>query len=94
MEGKIKMKKLGKKGVLDNLSALGIGAVSVTITLAIVFLIFSNLASNTSIAADGNATAATSTIQAAVGTIPGWVPLIILVAIGVLLLFMIRGFNR
>ena len=80
-----------KKGVFEQIGALGIGAVGLAVTLAVVFLVFSNLADNTQIAADGNATYAVEQAQTAVGTLPGWIGLIILVAIAALILLLVRG---
>ena len=88
------MKKMSKKGVFDQLGALGIGIATLVITLAVVFLILANIKSNTSVAADPNATLAVSTLTAAAATIPGWVGLIVLVAIGALILGMIAMFGR
>lgn len=88
------MKKLGKKGVFDQLSALGIGLATLVITLAVVFLILAQVADNSQVAADDNATAAVKTLQSAADTIPNWVPLVVLVAIGGLILAMVAMFGR
>jgi len=90
------MKKLmkSKAGVFDQLGALGIGVASLVITMAVVFLILANVGDNTSVAADGNATLAVATLTTAAATIPDWVGLIILVAIGGLLLAMVYMFKR
>lgn len=85
--------KMNKRGVIDQLGALGIGIASLAITLVVVFLIISNVRSNTLVAADYNASNATVTLQAAASTIPGWVPLIVIVAIGGLILALIRIFQ-
>ena len=86
--------KMNKKGqVMQQLGALGVGVVTLCITLVVVFLILSNLGTNTTIAADGNASATVATAVAAVDDIPGWVPLIIIVVIGALLLALIRVFR-
>ena len=87
------MKQMNKKGVLDNLSALGVGIAGLSITLVVVFLIMGQTAANTTVAADPNATAATNTLTNAAATIPGWVPLIILVAIGGLILSLVAVFG-
>jgi len=87
--------KLNKKGqVFDQLSALGIGIATLVITLAVVFLVLANIKSNASVVADGNATYAVATLTSAAATIPGWVPLVVIVAIGALILGMIGMFNR
>jgi len=88
------MKKMNKKGVFSQLSALGIGLATLVITLAVVFLILANVGSNTAVSADGNASAAVDTITTAAATIPSWVGLIVLVAIGALILGMIAMFGR
>lgn len=84
------MKKLGKKGVMENLGALGIGIATLVVTLAVVFLLLANVESNSQVAANANATVAVQTLTAAADDIPGWVPLIIVVAIGGLILLLIR----
>ena len=84
---------MNKKGVMDQLGALGIGVAALVITLAVVFLILAQVGANTQVAADGNATAATNTLTTAAATIPGWVPLIILVAIGGLILYLVSRFG-
>jgi len=88
------MKQMNKKGVLDQLGALGIGVATLVITLSVVFLILAQVGSNTQVAADGNATAAVNTLTTAAATIPAWVPLIILVAIGGLILALVAIFGR
>jgi len=86
--------KMNKKGVFDQLGALGVGIATLVITLAVVFLILSNIKSNSSVSADTNATAAVNTMTNAAATIPGWVPLVVIVAIGALILSMIGMFGR
>lgn len=88
------MKKIGKKGVFDQLGALGVGVASLVITLAVVFLILAQVGSNAQVAADGNASLSTTTLTTAAATIPGWVPLVILVAIGGLILALVAVFRR
>jgi len=88
------MKEMNKRGVFDQLGALGIGVASLVITLAVVFLILAQVGDNTQVAADGNATLATNTLTTAAATIPGWVPLVILVAIGGLILALVAVFGK
>ena len=88
------MKKLGKKGVFDQLGALGVGIASLVITLVVVFLILSQTGANTTAAADANATAAVNTLTSAAEGIPGWVPLIVIATIGAILLSMVALFRR
>ena len=88
------MKKMNKKGVFDQLGALGVGVAGLVITLAIVFLILAQVGSNAQVAADPNASAAVTTLTSAAATIPGWVPLVILVAIGGLILSLVAVFRQ
>ncbi len=83
-----------KKGVFDQLGALGIGIATLVITLAVVFLIISQVGSNTQVAADTNATVAVNTLASAADDIPGWVPLVVIVAIGGLILSLVALFGR
>ena len=86
--------KMNKKGVLDNLSALGVGIAGLAITLVVVFLILSQTAANTTVAADPNASAAIDTLQNATDDIPGWVPLIVIAMIGAVLLGLVAMFRK
>lgn len=83
-----------KKGVLDNLSALGVGIAGLAITLIVVFLIMSETAGNTTVTDDANASAAIDELQSATDTIPGWVPLIVIAIIGSILLGLVSLFRR
>ena len=87
------MLKMQKKGVFDQLGALGVGVATLVITLAVVFLILAQVGANSQVAADGNASAAVTTLTEAAATIPGWVPLVILVAIGGLILSLVAVFG-
>jgi len=82
-----------KKGVMDQLGALGVGIAVLLITLVVVFLIMANIGANTAVAADANATAAVNTLTAAAATIPGWVPLIVIVVIGALIIGLVSVFR-
>ncbi len=90
------MKKMieNKKGVLDQLGALGIGIAGLVITLAVVFLILAQVGANSQVVADPNATLAVATLTEAAADIPGWVPLVIIVAIGGLILSLVALFGR
>lgn len=90
----MKMLKTKKGQVFDQLSALGIGLVTLMITLAVSFLIMANVKANAAVVADGNATAAVNTITVAAGTIPGWVGIVVIVAIGALILGLLGLFGR
>lgn len=46
--------KMNKKGVLEQLGALGVGVASMTIALVVVFLILARTRANTQVAADAN----------------------------------------
>jgi len=83
-----------KAGVLDNLSTLGVGIATLAITLTVVFLIMSQTAANTTVAADQNASAAIDELQIATDAIPGWVPLIVIAFIGSILLGLVALFRR
>ena len=88
------MKKMNKRGVFDQLAALGIGVATLVVTLAVVFLILAQVKANTQVIDDTNATAAVNTLTTAAATIPDWVPLVILVAIGGLILSLVAVFGR
>ena len=83
-----------KAQVFDQLAGLGIGIAALVITLVVVFLIMSQTAANTTVAADGNASLAVTTLQAATATIPTWVPLIVIAVIGSILLGLVALFRR
>ena len=86
--------KMNKKGVLDQLGALGVGIASLVITLVVVFLIMAQLGTNTAVVADGNATAAVTSLTTAAAGIPTWVPIIIVTLIGGLLIGLVAFFRR
>ena len=86
--------KLRKKGqVMDNLSALFIGLAGLAIVAIVVFLIFSNLASNTQVAADQNATAAITAVKNAGSDVIDWLPIVIITIIGALLIGLVAFFR-
>ena len=96
------MKHLNKKGVFGQLAALGVGVATLVIILAVTFLIIAETGDQT--ATQGGATNytacvttacnATKTLQAGAATIPDWIPLVILVAIGGLILSLVAVFGR
>ena len=91
----IKNIKLAKKGqVFDNLMGLGVGVAALAITLTVVFLILSETAANSTVAADPNASAAIDQLQSAADDIPGWVPLVVIAVIGTILLGLVALFRR
>ncbi len=85
--------KMNKKGVFDQLSALGVGLAGLTITLVVVFLILAQVKANSTVAADANATAAVNTLTTAAAGIPGWVPLVVIAVIGALLISLVALFR-
>jgi mannose/fructose/N-acetylgalactosamine-specific phosphotransferase system component IID len=90
----MKLRKIGKRGVLENLEALAVGAVTLLIAVVVVFLIAANIAANTQVAADSNASAAVSTIQQALqSNVVGFIGLVLLVAVASLLIFLVKRFR-
>jgi len=87
--------KMNKKGqVFDQLGALGIGIAGLVITLVVVFLILAQVKANSTVAADNNATTAVTTLTTAAATIPNWVSIVVITAIGALLIGMVMMFRR
>ena len=84
---------IAKKGILNNLTGLAVGIAALAIVLTVVFLIMSSTASNTTVTADANASAAIDKLQIATDAIPGWVPLVVITVIGVSLLGLVRLFR-
>uniref|UniRef100_A0A6H1ZIX9 Uncharacterized protein n=1 Tax=viral metagenome TaxID=1070528 RepID=A0A6H1ZIX9_9ZZZZ len=78
--------KHNKKGQIEALVPLVISLVVIGILLVVAFLIFSQVAANTTVVADTNATAAIQAVQEATDDIPGWLPIIVVVVIGALLI--------
>ena len=86
--------KMNKKGqVFEQLSGLGVGIAALAITLVVVFLILSETSTNSTVAADPNATAALVVLQNATDDIPGWVPLVVIAVIGAILLGLVSLFR-
>jgi hypothetical protein len=95
---------MDKKGqVMQQLGALGVGIATLAIVLTVAFLIQGNVqeqivdqaglgplgAHNGTIAYN-----ASVTLQAATADVPGWVPLVVIVAIGGIILGMISVFKK
>jgi len=80
------VKLMNKKGQIEALVPLVISLVVIGILLVVAFLIFSQVAANTTVVADANATAAIESVQEATADIPGWLPIIVVVVIGALLI--------
>ncbi len=96
----------GKKGqVLSSLGNLGIGIASFTILIAVIFLVIAqtkeqiatvdtNMNANNETECDkSTACNATRELQNATADIPGWVPLIVIVSIGGLILGLVAAFG-
>ena len=90
----MKMFSSRKGQVFDQLGALGVGIAALVVTLVVVFLILAQVKANTTVAADGNATLAVNTLTTAAATIPNWVGIVVITAIGALLIGMVMMFRR
>ena len=88
------MKKLNKKGVFDQLSGIVIGLVVLAVVLIVGFLIYAQLAANTAVVADGNATAAVASLQTSTEDVVDWIPIVVIVIIGALLIGLVGVFGR
>jgi len=77
---------MNKKGQIEALVPLVISLVVIGILLVVAFLIFAQVADNSTVSADSNATAAIEAVQEATDDIPGWLPIIVVVVIGALLI--------
>ena len=87
------MKILNKKGAIAELMPLVIALVSIAIMLVIGFLIMAEVAANSKVAADTNASAAVNEAQNAMSDIPGWLPIIVITVIGALLIGLVQFFR-
>ena len=83
-----------KKGAIDQLVPVVTALVALGIVLAISFLILAELRQNTKIIADSNASNAVAEVQTAMADIPGWLPIIVIVIIGALILSLVSMFGR
>jgi ABC-type cobalt transport system substrate-binding protein len=92
--GMINMKKIGKRGFADQITSIFIGLAVISIVAVVVFLILSQLKANTLVKADTNATAAVATVQTAASSTIGWLPIVITVVIGALLIALVIGYFR
>lgn len=86
-------RKMGKKGVIDNLANLLTTLGYLAILMAVIFLIVAEIAANPTVVADSNATAAVSETQVAMSDIPGWLPIVVITVIGGVLLTLVRYFR-
>ena len=89
------MKKINKKGQIDALQPLIITLVVVGMVLVVAFLIFDQIRTQATTieGADTYSVNATDVVIAATDDIPGWLPIIIVVVIGALLIGLV-GFLR
>lgn len=91
---KMQLFKQKKGQVMEQLLGIVVGLAALAIGLIVVFLIYSNLAANTTVAADGNAAAAVNTLRDATNTVPSWLSIIVLVIIGAILIGLVTFFRR
>ncbi len=82
-----------KKGQITQLQPLVVSLVAIAILLVVSFLILSQVAANTTVAADANAAAAVATVQTSMDDIPDWLPIIIVTVIGAILLGLVAFFR-
>ncbi len=85
--------KKGQGNVFDSLGGLGIGVAGLAIVLVVVFLILSQLASNTQVTADANASNAVSDIQVAADIIPDFTSIIVIAVVGAVLIGIVALFG-
>jgi len=83
-----------KKGVLDQLSPLVVGLVAVGITIVVGLLIMAEVALNSKVVANANASTAVDETQDAMSDVPTWLPIIVITVIGALLIGLISLFRR
>ena len=84
------MKKLNKKGNLGGLQAFIMSIVGVAVVLTVGFVVIAELKANSS---SSTANTSIDTITSKMGTIPGWIGIIIVVAMSALVLgyFYMKG---
>lgn len=98
------MKRNNKKGAFAQFGALAIGIVTLMVILVVGFLIMAEgqsqageieglTYSNATECATSVTCNATNTLTDAVATVPGWVPIVVIVAIGGVLLAMVKQFR-
>jgi len=80
------LKKINNKGQIDQLVPLVISLVVIGVLLVVAFLIMDEVADNSAVTADGNATAAVNSVVDAMDDLPSWLPIIVIVVIGALLI--------
>ena len=82
-----------KKGAVQNLQPLIIALVAIGIVLAVGFLIMAEVAANAQVTADANASNAVDDVQNAMGSIPNWLPIVVITVIGALLIGLVAIFG-
>lgn len=91
------MKRLHKKGNLENLGGLVLSLVFIGILLSVVFLILAEVKVQAEAVSGHNGSYAvnsTSEVQNAMQDIPTWLPIIVITVIGAVLLALIQYFRR
>ena len=97
------MKKLSKKGVLDQLSGLIIALGSIAIVLVVTFLIVAEgqdqIVEIEGVNESDTATwsigyNATQEVQEAMQDVPGWLPIVVITVIGGVLLLLVKVFRQ
>ena len=90
------MKKLlkSKSGIMDQLPSIVTALVVIGITLVVGLLIMSEVADNSKVAADNNASVAVDEVQAAISDIPTWLSIVVIAIIGALLIGLVGLFRR
>ena len=83
-----------KHGFIDQLKSVVIGIVILAIIIAVCFVILAQVKANTTVSADANATLAVNTLTQAMAQIPGWMPILILVVVGGLVIGAVMYFGR
>ena len=87
------MQKMNKKGQLGGITELAKGLAVVSIVFVVAVLILSNVKNNGNVVASTNATAVVNTLFHETEQLAGWIPLIIIVAVGAVLLGMLYMFG-
>ena len=90
----MRMPLKSKKGQVGQLMPLVLSLVTIGITLAIGFLILSEIGANDTVRADLNASSAINQTVDALSDIPTWLPIIVITVIGALLLGLVSFFGR
>ena len=87
------MQKMNKKGQLGGITELAKGLAVVAIVFVVAVLILSNVSNNGNVKTSTNATSVVNTLFHETESLAGWIPLIIIVAVGAVLLGMLYMFS-